>query len=110
MFHAGSLEFSEEERARQAAIFAAVPTIVDVHLDRPAVLAEISVKARALLVSHGSSGNAFLDVVSGAAKPEGKLVFDLPSSTRAVMESREDKEYDTKDPLFRFGHGLAYNT
>lgn len=108
MFHAGSLEFPEAEKARQAAIFAAVPSIVDVYLDRPAVISEIAETATALLVSYGSSTEAFLDVVFGDARPEGKLPFDLPSSMASVEESRSDVQYDTTNPTFRFGYGLNY--
>ncbi|KAF6828663.1 periplasmic beta-glucosidase precursor [Colletotrichum musicola] len=107
-YHAGSLEFSAEEKARQAAIYAAVPTIVDVILDRPAAVPEIAEAASALLGSFGSSSEAFLDVIFGVSEPEGKLPFDLPRSTQAVADSDEDVPYDTKDPVFRFGHGLRY--
>jgi beta-glucosidase len=108
-FHAGSLEYSQDEKLRQQEIFAKVPlVIVDVYLDRPAVIPELAEQAGALLVSYGSSADAFLDVVLGLAAPEGKLPFDLPGSMQAVKESKEDLQYDTKDPLFRFGHGLRY--
>ncbi|OTB01180.1 glycoside hydrolase family 3 protein [Hypoxylon sp. CI-4A] len=107
-FHAGSLEFSAEERARQAAIYSAVPTIVDLMLDRPAAVPEVADGATALLASFGSSSDAFLDVIFGLAEPEGKLPYDLPRSNAAVEASMEDVPFDTKDPVFRFGHGLRY--
>lgn len=110
-FHAGSLEYSQEEKSRHARIFAKVPrVIVDVYLDRPAVIPEIAEQADALLVSYGSSSNALLDVILGNSGPEGSLPFDLPRSMQAVRESREDVQYDTKDPLFKMGHGLRYPT
>jgi beta-glucosidase len=108
MFHAGSLEFPEAERDHHAAISSAVPTIVDVYLDRPAVLTDLAGGAAALLGSYGSSDEAFLDVVFGAAQPEGSLPFDLPRSMAAVEASRSDVPFDTADPLFRFGHGMRY--
>jgi beta-glucosidase len=108
-FHAGSLEYSAEEKARQAAIFETVPTFVDMYLDRPAIIPEIAEKAAGLLVSYGSSAHALMDIITGAYHPHGKLPFDLPSSVKAVEESRSDVPYDTKDPLFKFGHGLSYN-
>jgi beta-glucosidase len=108
-FHAGSLEYSREEKARQAMVLGSVPSIVDVYLDRPAIIPELAQEAAALLVNFGSSADAFLDVVLGKTVPEGRLPFDLPSSMKAVEESREDMQYDTKDPLFRFGHGLGYS-
>ena len=64
--------------------------------------------AAALLVSYGSSGRAFTDVVFGHTSPQGRLPFDLPSSTRAVEESRSDMPFDTVDPLFRFGDGIGF--
>lgn len=107
-FHAGSLEFSEEEKARQAKIYASTKTIVDLYLDRPAIVPEIAENAAALLCSYGSGLNAFLDVILGSAKPEGKLPFDLPRSTEAVKKSHEDAPYSTENPVFKFGDGLTY--
>jgi beta-glucosidase len=109
-FHAGSLEFPVAERDHHAAICSAVPTIVDVCLDRPAVLTDLAAEAAALLGSYGSSDEAFLDIVFGAAQPEGSLPFDLPRSMSAVEASRSDVPFDTADPLFRFGDGLRYGT
>lgn len=122
-FHAGSLEFSEQEAARVAYIIDTVPvSIVDVYLDRPAVLTPIveaqqqaeressSSRMSALVVDFGSDTDAFLDVCLGIGDflPRGKLPFDLPCSMEAVKASREDVPFDTKDPLFTFGYGLPY--
>ncbi|KAI1205126.1 glycoside hydrolase family 3 protein [Annulohypoxylon truncatum] len=109
MFHAGSLEFSDEEKERQAAIYAAgVPTIVDMMLDRPAAVPEVAEGATAMLASFGSSPDAFLDVVLGLAEPEGKLPYDLPRSNEAVAAGMEDVPFDTRNPVFKYGHGLRY--
>ncbi|KAI0847383.1 glycoside hydrolase family 3 protein [Daldinia vernicosa] len=108
MFHAGSLEFSAEERARQEAIYSTVPAIVDMMLDRPAAVPEVAERSVAMLASFGSSSEAFLDIIFGVAEPEGKLPYDLPRSNAAVEAAMEDVPFDTKDPVFRFGHGLSY--
>ncbi|KAJ5390142.1 uncharacterized protein N7496_001210 [Penicillium cataractarum] len=109
LFHAGSLEYTEEEKGRRADIFETVPTvIVDMYVDRPPVIPEVVQRASALLFSYGSTADAFLDFIFGVYRPEGRLSFDLPSSTIAVYQSQSDMSYDTKDPLFRFGHGLCY--
>jgi beta-glucosidase len=108
IFHAGSLVYSEQEKARQAEIYKSVPTVVDMYLDRPAVIPEIAAAVVALLVSYGSSSEAFLDVIFGHVQPEGKLPFDLPSSMEAVKPSRSDMQYDTANPRFRFGDELSY--
>lgn len=106
-FHAGSLEFPAAERDRVLAVCAAVPTVVDVYLDRPAVLTEVAGAAAALLVNFGASDEALVDVLLGTAQARGRLPFDLPSSTAAVEASRSDVPFDTVDPLFRFGDGLV---
>jgi beta-glucosidase len=108
-FHAGSLEFPAEERDHHAEICSTVPTIVDVYLDRPAVLNDLARDAAALFGSYGSSDEAFLDIVFGDAQPEGSLPFDLPRSMAAVVASRSDVPFDTAEPVFRFGHGLRYS-
>jgi beta-glucosidase len=102
------LEFPTAERDHHAAICSAVPTIVDVYLDRPAVLTDLARDAAAVLGSYGSSDEAFLDIVFGAAQPTGSLPFDLPRSMAAIEASRSDVPFDTADPLFRFGHGMRY--
>jgi len=108
MFHAGSLAFAPAESGRLRALLARVPTVVGLYLDRAAVVPELAAGAAALLVDFGASDEAFLDVVLGVVAPEGRLPFDLPSSTAAVEASRPDAAFDTADPLFRFGHGLSY--
>ncbi|CAO2649846.1 Nn.00g011380.m01.CDS01 [Neocucurbitaria sp. VM-36] len=109
-YHAGSLEYNATEKARQAAIYAAVPTIVDIYLDRPAVIPEVAEAAKAVLANFGAAPEAFLDVVFGVdgSKPLGKLPFDLPGSLEAVEASKEDVPFDTENPVFRYGHGLSY--
>ncbi|MEJ7653801.1 MAG: glycoside hydrolase family 3 N-terminal domain-containing protein [Chloroflexia bacterium] len=107
-FHAGDLSFPAEELSRILGILARVPTVVDVYLERAAVIPEIAAQAAALLASFGSSDEALLDVIFGRHSPSGKLPFELPSSMEAVREQKEDLPYDSESPLFPFGHGLAY--
>ncbi|KAL3431275.1 beta-glucosidase C [Aspergillus tetrazonus] len=107
-FHAGSLAFNTSEKARQAKIYSSVPTIVDIIMDRPAVIPEVVEQAQAVLASYGSDSEAFLDIVFGVSKPEGKLPFDLPRSMDAVEAQAEDLPFDTENPVFRYGHGLEY--
>ena len=106
-FHAGSLDFPAEIIAHVAGIAAQVPTVVDVFLDRPAILGPIVDAAHAVVANWGVSGAALLDVLSGAAPAQGTLPFDVPRSMAAVEASRPDVPFDTEDPLFRFGHGLS---
>ncbi|MFT4137098.1 glycoside hydrolase family 3 protein [Microbacterium sp.] len=106
-FHAGSLDFPQDELDHVAEVAAAVPTVVDVFLDRPAILAPIVESAHAVVANWGASSAALLDVLSGASPARGKLPFDVPRSMAAVEASRPDVPFDTADPLFRFGHGLT---
>ncbi|WP_335987938.1 glycoside hydrolase family 3 protein [Glycomyces sp. MUSA5-2] len=107
-FHAGSLDFPDETLAHLAKVAAAVPTVVDVFLDRPAILGPVADTAAALTATYGTGAAALLDVLTGKDRPRGRLPFDVPSSTEAVAASRPDVPFDTKDPRFRFGHGLSY--
>jgi beta-glucosidase len=107
-FHAGSLDFPEATVAHVREVAASVPTVVDVFLDRPAILTPFAADAAAIVGDFGANPRALLDVLSGEARPEGRLPFDLPSSMAAVEANLPDVPFDTADPLFRYGHGLAY--
>jgi beta-glucosidase len=108
MFHHGDLDFKGKQKDSILQLLAAVPTIVDIYLDRPAVIPEISKKARALLADFGASDHAVLDVIFGKSKPGGHLPIELPSSMEAVRMQKEDVPHDSKDPLYAFGFGLSY--
>lgn len=109
LFHAGSLDFPADQVAHVREIAGAVPTVVDVFLERPAVLTPFADDVAAITGTFGASPEALLDVLFGAAEPQGNLPFDLPSSMDAVRANRPDVPFDTADPLFRFGHGLRYS-
>jgi beta-glucosidase-like glycosyl hydrolase len=104
-FHQGSLDFPPGLVARLARIAQQCPLVVDVVLDRPAVLTPLLGIAGAVVGSYGTSDPALLDALTGAVAPEGRLPFDLPRSMEQVRRHGEDVPgYD--DPLFAFGHGL----
>jgi len=108
MFHHGDLDFKDKEKDSILQLLNKVPTIVDIYLDRPAVIPEISAKAKGLLADFGASDAAVLDVIFGKAKPLGHLPVELPSSMAAVQTQKEDVPYDSKNPLYKFGFGLSY--
>ncbi|MFN7116011.1 MAG: glycoside hydrolase family 3 protein [Saprospiraceae bacterium] len=109
-FHHDDLDFKDKEKAHIISLLQKVPTIVDIYLDRPAVIPEIAAQAQALLGNFGAKDKVLLDVVFGCIQPVGKLPFELPASMQAVYEQKEDVPYDSKNPLFKFGYGLQYNT
>jgi beta-glucosidase len=108
LFHAGDLDFKGEEKERILGIMAQVPTIVDIYLDRPAVIPEIAERSAALFANFGASDAAVLDVIFGRVSPSGKLPFEMPSSMEAVRGQKEDVPHDSENPLFPFGYGLSY--
>lgn len=107
-FHHGDLDFKGEALREILDLCNAVPTIIDIYLDRPAVFPEINAAAKAVLANYGANDAAVLDVIFGKAKPEGKLPFELPSSMEAVKKQKPDTPYDSKAPLYPFGFGLRY--
>jgi beta-glucosidase len=98
----------EEELAHILDVLRQVPTIVDIYLDRAAVIPEIAEHSAALLANFGASDTALLDVVFGRVTPEGTLPFELPSSMDAVRKQRSDVPFDSENPLFAYGFGLRY--
>lgn len=108
-FHHGDLDFKGTKKDSIIRLLKTVPTIVDLYLDRPSVIPEISANAKGLFVNFGASDAALLDVIFGKAKPMGKLPFELPSSMEAVRKQKEDVPYDSENPLYKFGFGLSYS-
>jgi beta-glucosidase len=108
LFHQGDLDFEPEEKARILGVLDAVPTVVDIYLDRGAVIPEIAERCAALLASFNVADDAVLDVVFGRFNPAAKLPLEMPRSMAAVRAQKEDVPYDSEDPLFSFGHGLSY--
>jgi beta-glucosidase len=86
----------------------AVPTIVDIYLERGAVIPEIAARCAALLASFNVADDAVLDVIFGRFNPGGKLPIEMPRSMEAVRAQKEDVPYDSENPLFPFGYGLSY--
>jgi beta-glucosidase len=106
-FHAGSLEFADDDIARVLGLAAVAPTALVVGLDRPAILTPFLGTEITLLAEFGACDRVVLDVVLGAATPEGRLPFDLPRSVAAVELGLPDVPGDTADALFRAGYAAS---
>ncbi|HET8765935.1 MAG TPA: glycoside hydrolase family 3 N-terminal domain-containing protein [Pedococcus sp.] len=105
-FHQGSLDFAPGLVSRLERIARSCPLVLDVVLDRPAVLTPLLPVASAVVGSYGSNDSALVDALTGVVEPVGRLPFDLPRSMEQVRQHGEDVPgYD--DPLFAFGHGLG---
>ncbi|WP_368668168.1 glycoside hydrolase family 3 protein [Flagellimonas sp. S3867] len=107
-FHHGDLDFKGEEKKEILNLLKKVPTIVDIYLDRPAVIPEITQSAVAVIADFGASDKSVCEILFGNSEPQGKLPFELPSSMEAVRDQKTDVPYDSKNPLFEFGFGLKY--
>lgn len=108
LFHAGDLDFKGEALQRILDVLRKTPTVVDIYLERPAVIPEIAAGAAALLGNFGANDAAVLDVIFGRFAPQGRLPFELPASMDAVRRQKEDVPHDSESPLFAFGFGLSY--
>ena len=110
MHHEGDLSFRAGNKDFDAIVAASakVPTIVSVFLDRPAILTNVTDKVQGLLGDFGANDAALLAIITGQAKPQGRLPFELPSSMAAVEAQASDLPHDTANPLFKFGFGLDY--
>ena len=106
---AGYLDFRGEEKRHLLSITERVPTIISIHLERAAVIPEIAAGSEALIADFNASDDVLLGAVFGEFSPTGKLPLELPSSMEAVRNQMEDMPYDSKDPLYKYGHGLTYD-
>jgi beta-glucosidase len=107
-FHQGDLDFKSPEKERILNILNTTPTIVDIYLERAAVIPEIAAASAALFGTFSVADHVVLDAIFGKFSPSGKLPIELPSSMDAVRAQKEDLPCDSQDPLFPFGHGLQY--
>lgn len=107
--HEGRLDFRDGDADYEAIkkIAPALPTVVVVDMDRPAILTNIKDKAGALLVTFGASDGAVMDVVAGRARAEGRLPFELPSSMMAVEKQNPALPDDSNQPLYARGAGIG---
>jgi len=105
MMHEGDLAFRDGDKEFEEIkrISAAVPTVLTVALDRPAILTGVKDRVAALLANFGVSDAALLDVITGVARPEGRLPFELPSSMAEVEAQRSAIPHDTAHPLYPIG-------
>lgn len=99
---------NEDYAAIAKAHAAKIPVVADIYVDRPAILTLVRPLVTGMLVDYGVTDAAFLDVVTGRARPEGKLPVELPSSDAEVVAQRPDLPSDTANPLYPRGFGLRY--
>lgn len=101
-FRDGTADYDAIRRASSA-----VPTIVAINLDRPAILTNVRDHVQALVATFGASDAAVLDVLTGLAQAKGRLPFELPSSMNAVEQQDPARSDDSAAPLYPYGAGLT---
>ena len=68
-FHAGDLNFKEPELSALLDLARTVPTVLVLHLERPAVIPELVEACAAVVAVFGASDEAVLDVLFGRTRP-----------------------------------------
>ncbi len=106
-FHQGSLEFRPGLVYELESLARRVPVIIDVALDRAAVLTPIARTASALTVSFGVSDEALLDTWFGHVTPAGRLPIAIPRSMEAVRTAPSDSGLSGDAALYPVGYGLS---
>ena len=105
--HEGRLDFDPdgEEWERLDRLMSTVPTIVIVHMDRPAIVTPFVHRAAALLVELGVSAQVVADALVGVGGASGRMPFRLFSSMDEVEVSPCDRSAGAS--LFERGAGIG---
>jgi beta-glucosidase len=87
MQHEGDLDFKDGDAGLEAlrTISSRVPTVVVVHMDRPAILANVVDEAKVLIAAFGVADGALVAALLDPSLADGRLPFDLPSSMASVL-------------------------
>jgi len=109
-FEGGRQNFTEGEKADLLSLIEQKPTITVLTISRPPIVPEINAKSKAVLADFYCEHEVIFEIIFGKYAPQGKLPLEIPSSVEAVTNQKEDMPYDSKDPLYPFGHGLSYSS
>lgn len=108
MMPQGRLDFPEDEKEEILERMKQKLTITVLTITRPPVVPEINAASKAVIADFECEDAIILEMIYGAFTPTGKLPIEIPSSVKAVEEQLEDVPYDSKDPLYPYGHGLSW--
>lgn len=95
------------------AVMGEKPVIVIMQLHNPAVVAEFEKQADAILAEFGVERKVILEILSGEAKPGGRLPVIMPKDMGTVERHQEDvfddiEAYvDSEGNTYTFGYGLS---
>ena len=91
------------------------PVIVAVAAERPMCFHEIEKAADAILIGFEVQNQAFMEIISGKAEPQGLLPVQMPKDMRAVEEQKEDLPFDMKcykdadGNIYDYAYGLNWS-
>ncbi|NAS12588.1 glycoside hydrolase family 3 protein [Poritiphilus flavus] len=105
----GRLDFEEEELKEILELTNSKPTVTVLSIERPPVVPEINKASKAVIADFECEDEIILELIYGKFNPSGKLPLEIPSSPEAVQNQLEDVPYDSKNPLYPYGHGLTFN-
>ena len=83
------------------------PVIVAVSAMRPMCFHEIEKAADAILIGFEIQNQAFMEIISGKAEPQGLLPVQMPKDMRTVEEQCEDLPFDMK--CYKDADGNVYD-
>lgn len=107
--HQGRLDFEEKEKSQILELTNSKPTVTILEMERPPVVPDINEASKAVIADFECEDEIILELIFGKFKPTGKLPLEIPSSMEAVENQMEDVPYDSKNPLYPYGHGLSYD-
>ena len=109
MFPNNDLNYDDEILSKVKKYSSTNKLITVVDLNRPAILTEIEKLSHGLIAVFGVFDEVVLEIIFGDFNPIGKLPFDIPLSMKEVNKQLSDVPDDTRNPIFKYGHGLSYS-
>jgi len=90
------------------------PVIAVINAAKPMIFNEFEKSVEGIVLHFGVSGQAALDIISGAAEPSGLLPLQMPANMATVEKQYEDVPFDmeshkdTEGNSYDFGYGLNW--
>lgn len=109
-FHAGTLEFADDTVNKIRTLATHAPVIVDLTLERPAVLTPLLETASVIIGSFAASDIALVAALKEPRRMRGRLPFALPTSMDVASKTKPDVPNDFSEVAFPEGHRRALHS